>query len=48
MFGEKAVKFVENDFYVDDTLKSVPTEKGAIEPLQKAQQLLETAKHTAT
>ncbi|XP_049276082.1 uncharacterized protein LOC125760265 [Rhipicephalus sanguineus] len=43
VFGEKAAKFVENDFYVDDALKSVPTEEEAVELLQKAQKLLETA-----
>ena len=31
-FGERAAETLKRNFYVDDALKSVPTEKDAIEP----------------
>ncbi|XP_075539206.1 uncharacterized protein LOC142573874 [Dermacentor variabilis] len=42
-FGEDARKFVERDFYVDDALKSLPSEEDAISLLQRAQKMLATA-----
>ncbi|XP_075533172.1 uncharacterized protein LOC142566217 [Dermacentor variabilis] len=42
-FGEDARKFVERDFYVDDALKSLPSEEDAISLLQRTQKMLATA-----
>ncbi|XP_037503363.1 uncharacterized protein LOC119378234 [Rhipicephalus sanguineus] len=42
-FGEDAKKFVERDFYVDDALKSFPTEEDAIGLLKTTQQMLASA-----
>lgn len=43
LYGEEAAKFVERDFYVDDGLKSVPTEEDAINLLRNTQEMLATA-----
>ncbi|XP_075534522.1 uncharacterized protein LOC142568489 [Dermacentor variabilis] len=42
-FGEDARKFIERDFYVDDALKSLPSEEDAISLLQRTQKMLATA-----
>ncbi|KAL4006299.1 tumor suppressor p53-binding protein 1 [Sarotherodon galilaeus] len=39
-FGSEVRTFIERDFYVDDALKSFPTEERAIQVLQQAQQAL--------
>ena len=43
MFGSHAIEFVENDFYVDDGLKSVASSQQAIDLLQRTQAMLATA-----
>ncbi len=42
MFGSDAREFVENDFYVDDGLKSVASGQQAIDLLQRTQAMLAT------
>ncbi|XP_064470080.1 uncharacterized protein LOC135384826 [Ornithodoros turicata] len=42
-YGNDARRFVERDFYVDDGLKSLPTEKEAIELLRRTKAMLATA-----
>ncbi|KAM4772410.1 uncharacterized protein WCC33_004117 [Rhinophrynus dorsalis] len=42
-YGKDARNFVERDFYVDDGLKSVPTEEEAIDLLKRTQRMLATA-----
>ena len=42
MFGSDAREFVENDFYVDDGLKSVASSQQAIDLLQRTQAMLAT------
>ncbi|XP_013855911.1 uncharacterized protein LOC106511713, partial [Austrofundulus limnaeus] len=39
-FGTDARRFIERDFYVDDALKSFPTEQEAVHVLRQAQQAL--------
>lgn len=39
-YGTNARNFIEQDFYVDDALKSFPTEAEAIDILQRAQKML--------
>lgn len=39
-YGSDAMHFIERDFYVDDALKSFPTEAEAIDVLQRAQKML--------
>ncbi|XP_035985049.1 uncharacterized protein LOC118558666 [Fundulus heteroclitus] len=39
-YGTDARNFIEQDFYVDDALKSFPTEAEAIDVLQRAQKML--------
>ncbi|XP_055017007.1 uncharacterized protein LOC129411103 [Boleophthalmus pectinirostris] len=39
-YGSDACNFIEQDFYVDDALKSFPTEAEAIDVLQRAQKML--------
>ena len=41
-FGSDAKEFVDNDFYVDDGLKSVPKSQQAIDLLQRTQAMLAT------
>ena len=41
-FGSDAKEFVDNDFYVDDGLKSVPNSQQAIDLLQRTQAMLAT------
>ncbi|XP_056399592.1 uncharacterized protein LOC130294132 [Hyla sarda] len=43
-FGSDARQFVERNFYVDDGLKSLPTEAEAIDLLTRTQNMLATAK----
>ncbi|KAK3726566.1 hypothetical protein QZH41_001952, partial [Actinostola sp. cb2023] len=38
-FGSKVADFIRNDFYVDDGLKSLPTEEQAISMVQKSKQM---------
>ncbi|XP_077553192.1 uncharacterized protein LOC144167948 [Haemaphysalis longicornis] len=40
LYGEEAAKFVERDFYVDDGLKSFPTEEDAINVLRNTPEML--------
>jgi len=40
VYGSEARHFIEQDFYVDDTLKSFPTEAEAVDVLQRAQKML--------
>ena len=42
-FGSDAKEFVDNDFYVDDGLKSMPNSQQAIDLLQRTQAMLATA-----
>ncbi|XP_075438936.1 uncharacterized protein LOC142481354 [Ascaphus truei] len=42
-FGKDARSFVERDFYVDDGLKSVPTEEEAVDLLKRTQKMLAKA-----
>ena len=42
-FGADAKEFVENDFYIDDGLKSTPTTEEAIDLLKRTQAMLATA-----
>ncbi|XP_061886479.1 uncharacterized protein LOC133637538 [Entelurus aequoreus] len=39
-YGADVRQFVERDFYVDDALKSVPTEQGAINLVKRTQEML--------
>lgn len=39
-YDSEVRRFVERDFYVDDALKSFPTEKEAVKVLQQAQEML--------
>lgn len=39
-YGSDVSKFIEQDFYVDDALKSFPTEEEAIDLLRRAQEAL--------
>nr|XP_054596974.1 uncharacterized protein LOC129163443 [Nothobranchius furzeri] len=39
-YGEDVRQFVDRDFYVDDALKSVPTEEDAIDLLKRTQDML--------
>ena len=41
-FGSDAKEFVDNDFYVDDGLKSMPNSRQAIDLLQRTQAMLAT------
>ncbi|XP_064461734.1 uncharacterized protein LOC135371686 [Ornithodoros turicata] len=43
VYGTDARGFVERDFYVDDGLKSLPTEEQAIDLLKRSQAMLATA-----
>ncbi|XP_077538319.1 uncharacterized protein LOC144150835 [Haemaphysalis longicornis] len=40
LYGEDAARFVERDLYVDDGIKSVPTEEDAINLLRNTQEML--------
>ncbi|XP_064462753.1 uncharacterized protein LOC135373586 [Ornithodoros turicata] len=42
-YGTDARRFVERDFYVDDGLKSLPTEEAAIDLLQRTKDMLAVA-----
>ena len=42
-FGYNAREFIENDFYVDDGLKSLPTADASIDLLKRTQSMLATA-----
>ena len=42
-FGTDAKEFVDNDFYVDEGLKSTPTTKEAVDLLKRTQAMLATA-----